>query len=81
MQDPEEKVIYKLIAAAGNKGVWLRDIRQASNLPMTQVTKLLKVLEGKKIVKAIKSVSVSYDFVTRDRLKFDTETESSVPST
>ncbi|CAG0921883.1 unnamed protein product [Notodromas monacha] len=59
IQDKEERLIYKLIANAGNKGVWLRDLRNASNLALTQVTKLLKSLEGKKLVKAIKSVSAA----------------------
>ncbi|GBP24339.1 DNA-directed RNA polymerase III subunit RPC6 [Eumeta japonica] len=46
--DNEEKVVYALIEEAGNKGIWIRDIRRRSNLAMTQLTKVLKSLEGKK---------------------------------
>lgn len=57
--DSEEKVVYKIIEEAGNKGIWIRDIRFKSNLNMTQLNKVLKSLETKKIIKAVKSVSVS----------------------
>ena len=40
-------------------GIWIRDIRYKSNLLLTQLNKILKSLEGKKLIKAIKSVSVS----------------------
>lgn len=56
--DTEEKVVYKIIEEAGNKGIWIRDIRFSSNLNMTQLNKVLKSLETKKIIKAVKSVSV-----------------------
>lgn len=57
--DSEEKVVFKIIEEAGNKGIWIRDIRFKSNLNMTQLNKVLKSLETKKIIKAVKSVSVS----------------------
>jgi len=44
----EEKLIYQIIENADNKGIWIRDIRFKSNLPMTQVNKVLKSLESKK---------------------------------
>ena len=37
----------------------MRDIRFKSNLVQTQINKILKTLESKKLVKAIKSVQVS----------------------
>ena len=40
-------------------GMWIRDIRIKSNLNMTQVNKILKVLESKKLIKAVKSVQAS----------------------
>lgn len=58
--DNEEKVVYNLIEEAGTKGIWIRDIRRQSNLAMTQLTKVLKSLEGKKAIKAVKCVNVSY---------------------
>lgn len=57
--DNEEKVVFNLIEEAGNKGIWMRDIRLRSNLAITQVTKVLKNLEGKKAIKAVKCVNVS----------------------
>lgn len=58
--DNEEKLVFTIIAEAENKGIWIRDIRFKSNLNMTQLNKVLKSLETKKIIKAVKSVSVSY---------------------
>ena len=40
-------------------GIWIRDIRIQSNLGLTQVNKVLKVLESKKLIKAVKSVQAS----------------------
>lgn len=55
----EERLVYQIIEDAGNKGIWVRDIRFKSNLVQTQVNKILKTLESKKLVKAIKSVQAS----------------------
>lgn len=55
--DNEEKVVYSIIEEAGNKGIWIRDIRHKSNLMMTKLNKVLKSLETKKLIKAVKSVS------------------------
>ncbi|XP_044745419.1 probable DNA-directed RNA polymerase III subunit RPC6 [Coccinella septempunctata] len=57
--DCEEKVVFQLIEEAGNKGIWIRDIRYKSNLNMTQLNKVLKSLETKKAIKAVKSVAAS----------------------
>lgn len=57
--DNEEKVVYNLIQEASNKGIWIRDIRVRSNLANTQLIKVLKSLEGKKVIKAVKCVNVS----------------------
>lgn len=40
-------------------GIWSRDIRYKSNLPLTEINKILKNLESKKLIKAVKSVAVS----------------------
>ena len=40
-------------------GIWIREIRFKCNLLLTEVNKILKNLESKKLVKAVKSVSVS----------------------
>ncbi|KAG8228434.1 hypothetical protein J437_LFUL003911 [Ladona fulva] len=57
--DNEEKVVFGIIEEAGNKGIWVRDIRYKSNLAPTQLNKILKSLESKKLIKAVKSVSAS----------------------
>ncbi|XP_068683022.1 DNA-directed RNA polymerase III subunit RPC6-like [Montipora capricornis] len=57
--DLQEKLVYQIIEEAGNKGIWIRDIRFKSNIQMTQVNKILKNLESKKLIKAVKSVAAS----------------------
>lgn len=53
----EEKAVFRVIEQAGNKGIWNREIRSAIKLPMSQMTKILKNLETKKLIKAVKSVT------------------------
>lgn len=55
----EEKMVFKIIEEAGNKGIWMREIRFRSNINATQLNKILKSLENKKYVKAVKSVAAS----------------------
>lgn len=43
---------------SGPTGIWSRDIRFKSNLPLTEINKILKNLESKKLIKAVKSVAV-----------------------
>ncbi|XP_054927853.1 DNA-directed RNA polymerase III subunit RPC6 [Dermacentor andersoni] len=57
--DREEKVVYKIVEEAGDKGIWIRDIRIKSGLVLTSLNKILKSLESKKLIKAVKSVSAS----------------------
>ncbi|XP_034941134.1 probable DNA-directed RNA polymerase III subunit RPC6 [Chelonus insularis] len=57
--DNEEKIVYSIIEEAGNKGIWMRNIRLKSNLMHTQLNKILKSLETKKFIKAVKSVAAS----------------------
>lgn len=56
--DNEERIIYSIVEEGGNKGIWIRDIRTKSNLNMTQLNKVLKNLENKKLIKSVKSVNV-----------------------
>lgn len=57
--DNEEKIVYSIIEEGDTMGIWIRDIRVKSNLIMTQLNKILKNLENKKLIKAVKSVNVS----------------------
>jgi DNA-directed RNA polymerase III subunit RPC6 len=55
--DQEEKIVYGIVEKAGNLGSWIRDIRGQSNLGQTQLAKVLKTLEGKKLIKVVKTVN------------------------
>lgn len=57
--DSEEKIVYGIIEESGNKGIWIRDIRVQSNLVQAQLTKALKALENKRLIKAVKSVNAN----------------------
>ncbi|CEF65663.1 DNA-directed RNA polymerase III subunit RPC6 [Strongyloides ratti] len=56
---PEEQLVYSLIEEAGNMGIWIRDIRDKSGLAQTQMRRVLKMLEQKKIVKSVKAVGTT----------------------
>ena len=53
----DELLVYQIIKSAHNMGIWTRDLKVRSNLQQPQVVKVLKVLEGRKLIKAIKSVT------------------------
>ena len=50
-------------------GIWIRDIRYKCNLLLTQVNKILRNLESKKLIKAVKSVAVSQYFFALPQTK------------
>ncbi|VDM19331.1 unnamed protein product [Wuchereria bancrofti] len=70
----EEQLIYSLIEESGKKGIWIRDIRDRTGLSQTQMRKVLKVLEQRKLVKSIKAVGTTkkcymlYDMVADESL-------------
>ena len=73
--EKEEKLVYQVIEDSSNKGIWIRDIRFKSNLPHKQISKILKTLESKKLIKSVKSVSAArkkvymlYDIVPDESL-------------
>eukprot|EP00898_Chlorokybus_atmophyticus_P000277 jgi/Chlat1/124/Chrsp1S03219 len=53
----EDMLVYQLIQRSGNMGIWTKDMKIRSNLQQPQITKILKTLEGRKLVKAVKSVA------------------------
>ncbi|RWS24315.1 DNA-directed RNA polymerase III subunit RPC6-like protein [Leptotrombidium deliense] len=73
--DDEEKIVYSIIEESGNKGIWTRDIRFKSNLSLTTLNKILKVMEGKKLIKSVKSVAASKKKVY---MLYDVEPDTSV---
>ncbi|XP_025105084.1 DNA-directed RNA polymerase III subunit RPC6-like isoform X1 [Pomacea canaliculata] len=80
--DTQDKLVYQIIKEADNKGIWIRDIRSKSNLPLTQLNKVLKNLENKELIKAVKSVAVSAGSSQAPKKKvymlFNLEPDSSV---
>eukprot|EP00245_Coleochaete_scutata_P005802 TRINITY_DN19670_c0_g1_i1.p1 TRINITY_DN19670_c0_g1~~TRINITY_DN19670_c0_g1_i1.p1 ORF type:complete len:316 (-),score=71.55 TRINITY_DN19670_c0_g1_i1:238-1098(-) len=52
----EDMLVYQVIQQSGNMGIWTRDLKMKSNLQQPQITKILKTLESRKLVKAVKSV-------------------------
>ncbi|KAJ2881801.1 34-kDa subunit of RNA polymerase III (C) [Coemansia aciculifera] len=52
----DEKLVYKHIENSGNEGIWVRTIKQKTNLLQGVITRCLKVLEQKVLIKSIKSV-------------------------
>lgn len=52
----EDMLVYQVISQAGNVGIWTRDMKQRTNLPQGKITKILKLLEERGLVKAIKSI-------------------------
>lgn len=55
----EEQLVYSLVEESGQLGVWIRDIRERSGLNDTQLKRILKSLEGRKLVKSIKAVGTT----------------------
>ncbi|BGP08606.1 putative DNA-directed RNA polymerase III subunit rpc6 [Rhodotorula toruloides] len=54
--DSEEKLVLDHIKEAGNMGIWSRTLNAKTGLPRATVEKALKVLEGRKTIKRVKSV-------------------------
>jgi len=52
----EDMLVYQVISQAGNIGIWTRDMKQRTNMPQGKITKILKLLEERGLVKAIKSI-------------------------
>ena len=48
--------MYQIIEDAGNKGIWMRDIRLKSNLLQAPTIKILRTLESKKLIKSVRTV-------------------------
>lgn len=55
--DQYARLVYSVIEKAGNEGIWTRDIRGETNLQTSQLTKIYKQLEGRQLIKPVKSVN------------------------
>lgn len=54
--DVKARMVYQVIEKSGNKGIWSKEIRIATNMTAQDLNKLLKNLEQRKLVKQVKSV-------------------------
>lgn len=52
----EERLVYQIIEDAGNKGIWIKDVRSKSNLTQIEVSKVLNKLKSKHLIKRVTSV-------------------------
>lgn len=50
-------LIYQIIEQSGNMGIWTRNLKTQSNLQQVQITKILKKLEARKLIKSVNSVT------------------------
>lgn len=53
----EDVLIYELIKGSGSMGLWTRDMKTRTNLQTAQVTKILKTLEARKLVKSVRAAA------------------------
>eukprot|EP01031_Cornospumella_fuschlensis_P026414 gene26414-31917_t len=53
---PEQMLVYQAIERSGNKGIWTRDIKIGTSIPQHTLTKTLKILEQRLLVKSVRSV-------------------------
>lgn len=53
----EHKMVLQEVERAGNMGIWTRDLKNKTSLPQPVVTKVLRLLETRKLVKSVKSIS------------------------
>ncbi|KAL4176324.1 hypothetical protein KRP22_001276 [Phytophthora ramorum] len=53
----EQRLVLQEIERADNKGIWTRDIKSHTNIPQQIVTKTLRMLETRRLVKSVKSIS------------------------
>jgi len=52
----EELLVYQTIQASKDMGIWTKDLKVKSNLQQPAINKILKTLEGRQLIKAVRSV-------------------------
>ncbi|KAG6557884.1 hypothetical protein Mapa_000061 [Marchantia paleacea] len=52
----EDMLVYQAIQQSANQGIWTMDLKRRTNLQQPQVTKAIKNLETRNLIKAVKSV-------------------------
>jgi hypothetical protein len=53
----EEVLVYQAVEASGNVGIWTKELRARTNLQQPAVARMLKALEGRGLVKSVRSVA------------------------
>lgn len=53
----EHRMVLSEIEKSGNVGVWTRDIKHRTNIPQQVITKILRLLETRRLVKSVKSIT------------------------
>ncbi|CAD25740.1 DNA-DIRECTED RNA POLYMERASE III 34kDa SUBUNIT [Encephalitozoon cuniculi GB-M1] len=72
--DDYELTIYNLVSQSGGEGVWLKVIKDKTNMPHNLVGKVLRSMESKRIIKSVKclknnrKVYVLYDQVPSEEI-------------
>lgn len=57
--EKEQRLVYQIIEDCGEKGVWIKEIRMRSNIAQSELTRCLKTLESKKLIKSVRSVQAA----------------------
>ena len=57
--EKEQRLVYQMIEDSGSKGIWMREIRVKSNIAQSELTRCLKTLESKKLIKSVRSVQAA----------------------
>merc|ERR1712093_379833 len=52
----DQMLVYQLIKDTGNVGIWQKNLTFKSNLATHVITKIIKTLESRKLIKAVKSI-------------------------
>jgi DNA-directed RNA polymerase III subunit RPC6 len=55
--DAEQMLVYQRIEDSGNKGIWTRELRLRTSIKQQRLTKILTLLENRKLVKPVKAVT------------------------
>lgn len=55
--DASARMVYQVIEKTHNMGCWTKDIRLQTNIQQNALTKILKTLESRRLIKPVKSVT------------------------
>lgn len=53
----DEHVVLDVISRSQNQGIWIKTLREETRLPQPQLSRVLKSLESKELIKHVKSVN------------------------